>query len=92
MVISEQYSPKAHGQWFEDESKRADIWIPKNKSMRPGNGGTGNGYMWTQFFDIMIMSCNLTPNDPIGEFQTKLNTIEDTARNIYVTQIISAVR
>lgn len=82
MITSEQYSPKTCGLWFEDESKTAAIWITDKKTMSPRNEGKGNGYVWTQFVDVTIISCYLTPSDCIEEFQSKLNAIEDTARNI----------
>ncbi|XP_073831423.1 uncharacterized protein [Musca autumnalis] len=82
MVISEQYSSKISGQWFEDVSKTAAIWIPDRRSKKPSKEGKGNGYVWIQFHDVTVMSCYLTPSDSMDEFQLKLNEIEDETRNI----------
>ena len=36
--------------------------------------------MWTN--DISIVSCYLTPNESIGDFQAKLDSLEDIIRDI----------
>ncbi|XP_073821380.1 uncharacterized protein [Musca autumnalis] len=82
MVISEQYSSKTSGQWFEDESKTAAIWIPDRRNKKPMKEGKGNGYVWIQFAEVTIMSCYLTPSDSIDEFQSKLDAIEDESRRV----------
>lgn len=82
MIISEQYTQKTTGQWFEDDSRTAAIWIPDLKTMKPRNAGKGNGFVWVQIVDITLISCYLTPSDSIDEFQSKLNALEDEARNI----------
>lgn len=89
MIISEQYSKKANGLWFDDDSETCAIWIPKRTKARIKHTGKGNGFVWVQLNDITLISCYLTPSDHIEEFHTKLDKIEDEIRNIEGTFIVA---
>lgn len=81
-IISEQYTKKSGGLWFEDDTATAAMWIPNTSKVRPKRNGNGNCFVWTQFDSITIISCYLTPSDSIGEFEKKLEEIEDKIREI----------
>lgn len=82
VIISEQYPKKQKSGWFVDSTDTAAIWIPNPKDIIIKSQGTGTGYVWIQTDEITFMSCYLTPNEPIGVFQNKLNNMEDDIRNI----------
>lgn len=81
-IISEQYTMKTNGLWFEDDTKTAAIWIPTSSTINPKCNGKGKGFVWIQTEDITLVSCYLTPSDGIDEFQSKLDEIEDKIRDI----------
>lgn len=81
-IISEQYSERMSGCWIEDETKTAAIWIPTTSGNQPKGRGKGNCFAWVQFEDVTFMSCYLTPSDCIGDFEKKLNDIEDAINNL----------
>lgn len=82
LIISEQYSTRTDGQWFEDCTGTAAIWIPNESIIKPLSNGGGNGFVWIQLNDCFILSCYLTPSDNMDEFQSKMNAIEDEMRQI----------
>ncbi|XP_017469595.1 PREDICTED: uncharacterized protein LOC108361486 [Rhagoletis zephyria] len=82
VIISEQYKKKENGIWIEDSSGTAAIWAPPGSSMHVSKKGHGNGFTWARYHHIKIISCYLTPNDSIQDFQDKLDDIEDTAMNL----------
>lgn len=87
-VISEQYSPK-NGNWYEDTSKTAAIWIINAANFQILRDGKGDGFVWVSSNTYTVISCYLTPNCCIEDFQSKLDSIEDTARSIGGNLIIA---
>lgn len=79
-IISEQYKAANSGTWLEDTSATAAIWLTENSSFHKTNNGVGNGFVWASSQYATIISCYLTPSDPIADFQAKLDAIEDFAR------------
>lgn len=79
-IISEQYTSKASGCWFEDTSNTAAIWIPNSSQLIPGLSGRGDGFVWVRTNRVTFVSCYLTPSDNIEAFQRKLDAIEDCLR------------
>ena len=70
-----------NGTWIADCTNTAAIWIPNNKNLCIKERGTGNGFVWIKVNNFIIVSCYLTPNDIIENFNRKLNDIEDTFRD-----------
>lgn len=77
LIISEQHHDVDEPTWFPDDSKTAAIWIPHPRKIRTEKSGKGNGYVWVQIREIIIVSCYLTPSDDTGEYYRKLAEIED---------------
>lgn len=82
VLISEQYANMTTGYWLEDETYTAAIWIPSTSHLIPNTTGKGNGFVWVRFDSITLFSCYLTPSDSIGDFQRKLDEIEDNIISI----------
>ena len=76
-IISEQHSRKSSGLWIEDDTATAAIWIPTPHRNRPKSHAKGNCFVWAQFDNLTIISCYLTPNDCIENFERKIHEIED---------------
>lgn len=81
-IISEQHSKLKSGLWFEDTTGTAAIWVTSGAKFHAIRHGSGDGFVWTTSSDYTIISCYLTPSDPIDTFQAKLDCIEDAARAI----------
>jgi len=82
VIISEQYTKANCGNWLQDDTGTAAIWIISTGSFPILNSGRGNGFVWVKGSRYSLISCYLTPNDPIAEFEAKLDSIEDCAREI----------
>lgn len=82
MIICEQYSRRTSGCWLEDDTATAAFWAPTTCKTQPKSTGKGNCFVWAQFDNITVISCYLTPSDSIGDFETKLNEIEDKMMEI----------
>ena len=80
-IISEQYGSKS-GLWFEDSSKTAALWVTSSANLHIISDGKVDGCVWINTRSFTILSCYLTPNCSMEEFQVKLNNIEDVARAI----------
>lgn len=89
VIISEQYRNYRSGMWVEDETKTAAIWIPGGSRLPAASSGSGNCFAWVTGPQFTIISCYLTPRYSDVEFQLKLNTIEDKARQIEGPVIIA---
>ena len=82
VIISEQHRDGARTSWYSDELGTAAIWIPDPQSQPVAQHGSGKGYVWVRINDISIVSCYLTPNESIGDFQAKMDSLEDMLRDI----------
>jgi len=82
VIISEQYTKANCGNWLQDDTGTAAIWIISTGSFPILNSGRGNGFVWVKGSRYSVISCYLTPNNPIAEFEAKLDSIEDCAREI----------
>ncbi|XP_069962615.1 uncharacterized protein [Bactrocera oleae] len=80
-IISEQYRIVQDGTWWEDITATAAIWLTESSGFKTTSSGRGNGFVWISNENITIISCYLTPSDPISEFQAKLDAIEDAAHH-----------
>lgn len=76
-IISEQYGRITNGFWIEDDTLTAAIWIPTLSKMKYKGHGKGDCFVWVQLETITVISCYLTPNDCIANFERKLGGIED---------------
>ena len=82
VIISEQYKRKQSGIWIEDKSGTVAAWLPPSSKIATPGRGIGNGFVWTKCDLCTIISCYLTTSHNIQDFQAKLDSIEDTARDI----------
>lgn len=89
VILCEFYRQRSQGTWVEDESGTAAIWLPKENEMALADRGVGNSYVYIRTKGLTLMSCYLTPSDRIGDFDEKLNHIEDEARELGQYLIIS---
>lgn len=87
-VISEQYGTK-NGRWYEDNTKTAAIWMTNEANFHITGDGKGDGFVWVSSNSYSVISCYLTPNCSIEDFQITLDNIEDTARAIGGNLIIA---
>lgn len=81
-VVCEQYQNRVRTNWFSDLSGTAAIWVVDNHKVRIDAHGSGNGYVWLRSRNVTFFSVYLSPNDTISEFQSKLNELEDSARDV----------
>lgn len=88
-IISEQHSKLQSGRWFEDTSGTAAIWLMSGANFQTTRYGSGDGFVWITSRNFTIISCYLTPSDPIHTFQAKLDCIEDAALAIGGNLIIA---
>ena len=80
IIISEQYQERDSTAWFPHSLGIAAIWIPNPKRVPINMHGSKNGFVWVKSKGIMYVSCYLTPNESIIEFQEKLDLLEDAIR------------
>lgn len=88
-IISEQHSRLSNGVWFEDATKTAAIWMTSAANFQTTRDGKGDGFVWVSSRTYSVISCYLTPNCSIEDFQMKLDNIEDTARTVGGNLIIA---
>ncbi|XP_037930183.1 uncharacterized protein LOC119664908 [Teleopsis dalmanni] len=77
VIISEQYGEISCGTFLADCSGTAAIWLPCAEKFSFSASGAGDGHVWVRNRNFTLMSCYLTPSDSIGQFQMKLDAIED---------------
>lgn len=82
VIISEQNKSMTTGTWIDDETKTAAIWLPPSANFPIIHSGYGRCFAWIKNSNLSIISCYLTPRLTDGEFQVRLNDIEDKARQI----------
>ena len=75
VIISEQY--RQRDGWYTDTLGTAEIWIRDRNALMVEQHGNGDGFVWIRTRQLTIVSCYLTPNNPILEFQRKLDGMED---------------
>lgn len=77
LILSEQYHNRDSPGWFHDNLGRTAVWIPDLRNFQILAHGSGRGFVWVRSERFTVGSCYLTPNDPIAEFQTKLDAVEN---------------
>ncbi|XP_033228825.1 uncharacterized protein LOC117180435 [Belonocnema kinseyi] len=77
LILSEQYQDRTSTTWFSDKLGTAAIWVTNINKVPAESHGAGEGYVWVKSGKITFVSCYLTPNEPIKDFQTKLDNIEE---------------
>lgn len=80
IIVSEQYKNIKSPNWFSDISCTAAIWINNPSKFRVRTHGCGNGYVWVRGDMVTVISCYLTPNEPIKNFESKIIELEDVVR------------
>ena len=81
-IISEHY-PGGNinpATWFGDELGTAAIWVNNPEKVPVEASGRGRGFVWVRSKSITYVSCYLTPTGPIQAYYTKLDDIEEFAR------------
>ena len=77
LIISEEYQNRDSQTWFSDTLGTAAIWVSNPRKVMVDSHGSGNGFVWIRSNETMYISCYLTPNEGIQEFQTKLDSLEE---------------
>ena len=78
VIVSEQYRGSIEAGWYRDVLGTAAIWIPDTRRHLVSHHGSGRGYVWVRCSQINFISCYLTPTKSIGDFQAKLDCLEDS--------------
>ncbi|XP_033229118.1 uncharacterized protein LOC117180736 [Belonocnema kinseyi] len=78
LIISEQYRDRDSPTWFSDNLGTAAIWIRNSRGIPVEDHGSGDGCVWIKSKGVTYVSCYLTPNESIQDFQEKLDLLEDT--------------
>lgn len=89
VLISEQYRSGEGPGWFSDTLGTAAIRIINPRRLLVAEHGSGCGYVWVRCDDVYYVSVYLSPSDRIGDFQTKLDGLEDAARDMRGNLIIA---
>lgn len=89
VMISEQYSNRSGPGWLTDTLGTAAIWIRDLKKIPMEEHGSGRGYVWIRSAATYYVSCYLTPNDSIQDFQDKLDGLEDALRETEGTWVVA---
>ncbi|XP_037930063.1 uncharacterized protein LOC119664682 [Teleopsis dalmanni] len=89
VIRSEQYKKICNTGWYEDYTGTEAIWELSKGTLNAVSNGSGEGFVWVRTNDYTVISCYLTPNDTIGEFENKLHNIEEKAREIGGSLIIA---
>ena len=79
VIVSEQYRDSTEAGWYRDVLGTAAIWILDTQRHMVSHQGSGRGYVWVRCSQINFISCYVTPNESIGDFQAKLDCLEDAA-------------
>ncbi|BES95038.1 Hypothetical protein NTJ_07847 [Nesidiocoris tenuis] len=82
LILSEQYKDKEESNWYVDNLGTAALWIPLPSTLTVEDHGKGDGLVWVRIGGITYASCYLTPNEPIAQFELKLEALEDIMRGI----------
>lgn len=77
VLISEQYKNPDSPLWIADLSNRAAIWIINRKKVQIKDKGQGNGFAWIVSDNVLYVSCYISPNNTVAEYQRCLDDIED---------------
>ncbi|XP_076549052.1 uncharacterized protein LOC143306153 [Osmia lignaria lignaria] len=89
VLISEQYRDRDGTGWHSDELGTAAIWIPDPRRFTVERRGTGRGFVWVGSGDVTYVSCYFTLNERIGDFQEKLDGLEDAVRDMSCEVIVA---
>ena len=66
--------------WFGDELGTAAIWVANPGKVSVEASGRGRGFVWVRSKNITYVSCYQTPSGRIQDYYTKLEDIEDFAK------------
>ena len=92
VIISQQYRDEAGTGWYHDEVGTTVIWILDPQRQPVAQHGSGEGFASGRTNDISIISCYLTPNESIGDFQAKLDSLDDMLRDVGGELIVAIPR
>lgn len=81
LIISEQYQNENNSNWFSDTLGTAAIWIKNPSKFIIKDYGAGEGFVWVKD-EITIISCYFTSNEPVSQFESKLQNLEDVIQNM----------
>lgn len=81
LIISEQYQDRQLPIWYSDDLGTAAIWIPDPGKVPVKEHGRGRGFAWVKCGSVTYFSVYLTPNDPILEFRSKVDGLEEAVLN-----------
>lgn len=82
LMLSEQFDDKRGPGWYADILGTAALWVPSVGRFPIEANGAGRGFVWATVCGVTYVSCYFSPNDPIAEFQGKLDGLEDTIREM----------
>lgn len=82
MLISEQYDNPGNQEWMTDTLGTAAIWVVNRSKVPVEASGAGAGYVWMRSRGVTYFSCYFTPNEPIADYEEKLNHLEDELRRL----------
>ena len=77
VLISEQHHDRGLPGWFSDETGTCAVWVRNIVHLQVGGSGRGDGFVWVRCSGTTFFSVYLTPNEPIAEFERKLQALED---------------
>ncbi|BES90458.1 Reverse transcriptase (RNA-dependent DNA polymerase) [Nesidiocoris tenuis] len=80
LILSEHYKDKEESNWYVDNLGTAALWIPQPSTLTVEDHGKGDGFVWVRIGGATYVSCYLTPNEPIAQFELKLEALEDMMR------------
>ncbi|XP_033229068.1 uncharacterized protein LOC117180687 [Belonocnema kinseyi] len=78
LIISEQYRNRDSPTWYSDNRGPAPIWVRNSIGIPVEDHSSRDGYGWIRIKGVTYVSCYLTPNKSIQDFQEKLDLLEDT--------------
>lgn len=78
LILSEQYQDRHSETWFKNTLGMAAIWVTNPTTVPVVVHGSEKAYVWVRSGCTTFVSCYLTPNEPIEDFQTKLEGLEET--------------
>ena len=81
LIISEQYQDEDSPTWYKDTLGTAAIWVLNPTKVPIMASGSEDGCVWVKSEKLTLVSCYFTPNEPIADFQAKLDTLEDVIQN-----------
>ena len=82
LIISKQYQHAQSLTWFKDISGTANICVLNPDKVSIDANGLEEGYVWVRSKSLTFVSCYLTPNEPITDFEAKLDGTKDAIQKL----------